>query len=48
MGHYQSPPIDSLASKQNVPHYESGTWIPKNSKFDANTTNHRELPQRKV
>ena len=47
-GNYHKPPIDSLAMASQCPNYESGTWVPKNSKLESGTTNRRELPNRPV
>lgn len=33
---------------KNVPNYQSGTWVPKDAKFDGKTTNNRELPARQI
>lgn len=45
---YNKVPPDSLTNFKNVPNYESGTWVPKDAKFDGRTTNNRDLPARKV
>lgn len=38
---YHKPPPAVLNSKMNMPDYESGTWNPKNAKFNGSTTNQR-------
>lgn len=43
---YHKPPLSSLNDKTKIPEYEVGTWNPKNAKFNASTTNRRELPAR--
>lgn len=45
---YNSPPPESLSNFKSVPRYESGNWVAKDAKFDAKTTNNRELPVRKM
>ena len=31
-----------------MPAYESGTWVDKDARFNGQTTNKRELPEREV
>ncbi len=45
---YNKLPAESLNNYKNIPQYDSGTWVPKDAKFDGRTTNNRDLPARKV
>lgn len=40
-GNYHAPSADSLNNYKNVPNYQSGTWVPKDARFDGKTTNNR-------
>lgn len=37
-----------LAPKVQIPSYECGTWVDKNAKFDAHSTNQREFNAKPV
>ena len=47
---YRSTPGQSQNSNLNfkMPAYESGTWVDKDARFNGQTTNKRELPEREV
>lgn len=44
--HYRNAPGKSQDLNFKIPVYESGTWASKNAKFNGQTTNKRDLPER--
>jgi len=45
---YAKPQHGTNQGAQKSQNHESGTWVPKNARFDGRTTNQRELPNYQV
>lgn len=48
MNLYQPYNSSNIEPKAQIPSYESGTWVDKSAKFDAQSTNHREFGSKPV
>lgn len=45
---YQAYNASNIEPKAQIPTYQTGTWVDKSAKFDAQSTNHREYGSKPV